>query len=186
MHSVTLCILIEIFSHLHAKGGKKALMIWNSGIFIGHFLSDGTASVAVKRLSSMTRKASTESPKKQNKNKQIKAIQTGVQALCNAVCQVLLLWSSTPASSWSSASFPEWLAPATQMPLNQSIISTSVLSDGVTAYRLVRWQIHKSETDPTFSIKEWQFLFSEYFKIQTHFCFKMLAVILVSDFWIFK
>ena len=39
-----MCILIEIFSHIHANGGK-GLDDFNFGIFIGHFQSDGSERV---------------------------------------------------------------------------------------------------------------------------------------------
>ena len=44
-----LCILIEIFSPAHAKGGKK-LNGFKFGTFIGRFPSGGAASMAVKGL----------------------------------------------------------------------------------------------------------------------------------------
>ena len=44
-----LCILIEVLSCAHAKGGKS-LNDFKFGSFIGRFQSDGAASMAVKGL----------------------------------------------------------------------------------------------------------------------------------------
>ena len=44
-----LCILIEVLSRAHSKGGKS-LNDFNLGTFIGSFLSDGAACTAVKGL----------------------------------------------------------------------------------------------------------------------------------------
>ena len=43
-----LCILIEVLSNPHAKG--KSLNDFKFGTFIGHFLSNGAANMAVKVL----------------------------------------------------------------------------------------------------------------------------------------
>ena len=46
-----LCILIQILSHAHTKGAKKKKKNgFRHGAFIGRFLSDGAASMAVRGL----------------------------------------------------------------------------------------------------------------------------------------
>ena len=45
-----LCVLIEILSCAHTKGGKKGHSDLKFGTFIGRFQSDGAASMEVKGL----------------------------------------------------------------------------------------------------------------------------------------
>ena len=45
-----LCISTEIFSPAHAKAGKKDLIGFKFGTFVGRFQSNGASSIAVKGL----------------------------------------------------------------------------------------------------------------------------------------